>query len=270
MLGFRAVGDVLTAWGGSVEMSLVLIAGAMLQASILICGRKTKLDKKYPLFFSYIGIVFVIELTRFAYYRLTPSAFPLVYWQTELVLVLAGYAVAFEIFKRTLEHNPGIARTGQRLLVAVLLFALSYAGSELLHNGYASVPRAIADLGRYLLYVESILLVLMLWAFGRYRIRFGPNLLGLTLGYAVLVAVDISNLALLSTPGNEDSVMVRTLIPATHFVVLVIWGVSVWSVRPGASPPAESSVDRDYARLVTRTRSALGHVSAHIGRTLRP
>ena len=251
-------------------MSLIWIAGVILQAGILIGGRKNKLDSKYPLFFSYIGILFLVEVTRFAYYRLAPSTFSSVYWETELLRILASYAVAFEIFKRTLEHNLGVARAGQKLLVVVLVFAMSYAGSDLAHEGFASVPRAIADLGRYLLYVESILLVLMLWIFGRYRIRFGRNLLGLTLGYAFLVAVDISNLALLTTPGNEDSILLRKLIPATHLIVLAVWGASVWSLHSDPSPPAEASVDRDYARLVMRTRSALGHLSRQIGRTLRP
>jgi len=42
-----------------------------------------------------------------------------------------------------------------------------------LHGGFASLSRAIADLGRDLRYVEAAILLVMLWLLMRYRIPLG-------------------------------------------------------------------------------------------------
>jgi hypothetical protein len=231
---------------------------------------RTGLRKRYVLFYCYIGILLLIEILRFLCFRLTPNFYSIFYWQTEFIRIAASYALVFEIFKRALQHNSGLARVAQKLLLVVLVVALTYAASDLLHEGFASIPRASADLGRYLLYAESALLPVMLWLFSRYRISFGRNLLGLTLGYSLLVALDIVNLAFLSTHGHESSIGLRKLIPITHLITLAIWFAGLWSSQPDPLPPAEAAIDRDYALLATKTRASLARLSGRIGRTLRP
>src|SRR5260370_17439965 len=128
----------------------------------------------------------MIEVLRFCSHNLTPKFYPAFYWHSELVTVVASYAVIFEIFRQALRHNPGVGSLAQKLLLVVFVIALTYAASDLLHGGFASVPRATADLGRYLRYVEGALLFVMLWLFGRYRIFFGRNLLAFTIRYSFL------------------------------------------------------------------------------------
>jgi hypothetical protein len=252
------------------DTNLIWLIAIALEAAILFRGLRTGLQKRYLLFYCYIGCLLLIEVLRFLCLSLTPNLYSAFYWQTELVRIVASYAVIFEIFKRVLRHNPGVARIAQDLLLVVFVVALTYAASDLLHGGFASVPRATADLGRYLLYVESAVLLVMLWLFGRYRISFGGNLLGLTLGYSLLVALDVVNLAFLSTPGNESSIGLRKLIPITHLITFIIWCASLWSSQPELLPPAESAIDRDYALLAAKTRAALAHMSTRVGRTLGP
>jgi len=139
-----------------------------LEAALLWRGATSQLLKKYPLVYAYIGCVLLIEILRFCCYRFAPNSYPSFYWNSELVTIVASYAVIFEIFRQGLRHNPGVARLAQKLLLVVFVIALTYAASDLLHGGFASVPRATADLGRYLRYIEGGLLFVMLWLFGRY------------------------------------------------------------------------------------------------------
>jgi hypothetical protein len=251
------------------DTNLIWLSGIALETIVLFRGLRAALLKKYPLFYAYIGCVLLIEVLRVWCYKASPNFYPVFYWNTELVTIVASYTVIFEIFRQALRHNPGVARVAQKLLLVVFVFALTYAASDLVNGGFASVARATADLGRYLLYVKGALLLVMLWLFGRYRISFGRNLLGLTAGYSLVVGLDVINLALLSFPGHELSIGMRKLLPITYLITLAIWCVSLWSVQPDPVQPAESAIDRDYGVLAAKTMAAFAHLSARGGRTFR-
>jgi hypothetical protein len=240
-----------------------------LEGAVLFRGLKAALLRKYPLFYTYVGCILVIEVLRFACYMLIPGSFQAFYWHTELIVVIASYGIIVEIFRKALQRNPGVARAAQKLLLVVFVISISYAASDLLHGGFASVPRATADLGRYLQYVKGALLLVMLWLFGHYRISFGRNLLGLTLGYSFWVGIDVVNLALLSFPGNEFSIGLRRSLSIAYVLTLFIWCATLWSSQPDPVPPTESAIDRDYALLAERTRASFAHLS-RVGRRLRP
>lgn len=250
--------------------NLIWSIAVVLEAAIFFRGVTSEFCKRYPFFYFYVGSLLLIEVLRFLCYRFTPGFYQSFYWRTELVRIVASYGVIFEILRRALRHSPGVARRAQKLLLVVFVLALTYAACDLLRGGFASVPRAIADLGRYLLYVEAALLFVALWLFGRYRISFDRNLLGLTLGYSLLAALDVVNLAFLSMRGNGSSVGLRKLIPITHVITLLVWWLSLWSPQPEVMAPPENAIDRDYALLAAKTRDTFAQLSARLGRTLRP
>jgi hypothetical protein len=252
------------------DTNLIWLSGIALETTVLFRGLRAALLNKYPLFYGYVGCVLLIEVLRLWCYKASPNFYPVFYWNTELVTIVASYAVIFEIFRKALRYNPGVARVSQKLLLVVFVIALTYAATDLMHGGFASMARATADLGRYLLYVKGALLLVMLWLFGRYRILFGRNLLGLTVGYSLVVGLDVINLALLSFPGQEYSIGLRKLLPITYWVALMVWSGSLWSVQPEPVPPTESAIDRDYGALAAKTMTAFAHLSARGGKTFRP
>lgn len=251
------------------DTNLIWLTAVGLEAVILFRGLRTKLPQRYRFFYYYIASLLLVEGLRFLCYTLAPTFYAAFYWYTELVRITASYTVIFEIFKSALRHSPGVARIAQEWLLVLFVLALTYAASDLLH-GVSSVPRAIADLGRYLLYMEGALLLAMLWLFGRYRIPFGRNLLGLTIGYSLLIALDVVNLAFLSTPGNGSSIGLRRLIPITHVITFIVWCVTLWSPHPEPMPVPESAIERDYALVAAKTRAVLAQLSTRVGRTSRP
>jgi hypothetical protein len=252
------------------DTNLIWLSAIALETAVLFRGLRSALLKRYPLFYTYIGCVLLIEVLRIFCYKVSPSFYPAFYWHTELVTIVASYAVIFEIFRQALRHNPGVARVAQKLLLVVFVIALTYAASDLLHGGFTSVARATADLGRYLLYVKGVLLLVMLWLLGRYRISFGRNLLGLTIGYSLVVGLDVVNLALLSFHGHESSIGLRKLLPITYLITLIMWSASLWSLQPDPMQPGETAIDQDYGVLTAKTMAAFAHLSARGGRTFRP
>jgi hypothetical protein len=252
------------------DTNLIWLSAVGLEALVLCRGVKASLLRKYRLFYAYIGCVLLIELLRFSCYEFASSFYQAFYWHTELVTIVMSYAVIFEIFRGSLRHNPAVTRLARTLLLVVLVLTSTYVATDLLHGGFASLPGATAELGRDLRYVEGAVLLVMLWLFGRYRISFGRNLFGLTIGYSLLVGLDVINLAFLFLPGNEFSIGLRKSLPITYLITLSIWCASLWSSQPEPLPPAESAIDRDYALLAAKTRTAFAHLSSRVGRTLRP
>jgi hypothetical protein len=241
-----------------------------LEAVVLYRGVKAALLTRYPLFYAYVACVFLIELFRFSCHEFAPNLYQPVYWHTELVTIGTSYAVIFEILRGSLRHNPAVTRLARTLMLVVFVLTGTYVASDMLHRGFASLPRVTAELGRDLRYVEGALLLEMLWLFGRYRISFGRNLLGLAVGYSLLVGLDVISLAFLFLPGNEFSIGLRKLLPITYLITLSIWCASLWSFQPEPLPPSENAIDQDYELLATRTRANFAQVSARVGRILRP
>ncbi|MHB8500716.1 MAG: hypothetical protein ACYDCG_12020 [Candidatus Acidiferrales bacterium] len=211
----------------------------------------------------------LIDVLRFCCLKLTPDLYQVFYWPSRLVTNVATYAILLEIFRNALRYNPGMARIARKLLGVLFVFAVTFAASDFLHRGFSSLPRATADVGRYLLYLQGALLFVMLWLLGRYRISFGRNLLGITAGYSLSVGLDVVNFAFLAFPGNESSIGLRKLLPITYIVTLAIWCTSLWSCHPDTGRQNVSAIDRDYESLASKTKANFAHLSARLARTLK-
>lgn len=241
-----------------------------LEVVILARGIHARLAEKYWLFYAYIACILISDIIRLCCYQLTPNLYPDLYWQTELVTIIASYAVILEIFRQSVRHNPGVARLTRNLLAIVFCLTLTYALLNLLQDGFtSSLPRATADIGRYFRYVEGALLLGMLALFTRYRIPLGRNVLGLIVGNALWVGVNVVNLAFWSLPGNGFSAPLRKLRTATYLVALTIWCATLWSAQPDPVQPAENEIERDYEILAAKTRAVLARTSNRLVRAVK-
>jgi hypothetical protein len=265
--------SLLPSWSSDdMNANLVWWGAIGLEGVALIRGASTGLLRKYALFYAYIGCIFATEFLRLCFYQFASSHYQDLYWNTELITIVASYGVILEIFRQSLRHNPGVARMAQTLLLVVFVVAFSYAATDLLHGGFVSLSRATAELGRDLRYVEGVLLLVMLWLFGRYRISLGPNLLGMVVGYSFWVGLNVINLAFLFLPGSEFSIALRNMLPVTFLATLMIWCGSLWSSQPDPTQPAASKLDRDYDLLAATTRGVLTRTTNRVVkiRTTRP
>jgi hypothetical protein len=253
-----------------IETNVVWLSCAVLEAAILFRGWKAGLLRRHSFFYAYIAWILLAEALRFWCYKQTPNFYLAVYWDTQLVTDAVSYAVCFEIFKNALWNSRGVARAAQKLSLIVFVFALSYALSDLFHGRLVAMPHVAAVLDCYLSYVEAALLLVLLWLFGRYRISFGRNLLGLIAAYSLWVGFDVIILTLLYLPGKGASTELRRLGPIVFLTALIIWCVSLWRSQPEPSQPPESALERDYELLQARTKAAFAYMSARALRTFRP
>jgi hypothetical protein len=247
--------------------SLVWWFSIALELALLIRGFAGFL-RKYPLFYAYIGCVLAKELAGLACYTFAPNLYAKLFWPTELITIVASFAVIIEIFRGSVRHNPGIVRFTQTLLVIAFALTTFYVLVDVLQRGPTSVYRAIAELGRDLRLLEGTLLIVLLWLFVRYGIAFGRNLLGLTIGYSFWIGINLMDFAFLYT-GNESSVFLRSLLPACYMITLAIWCSTLWVVQ---SEPvqSETQMEHDYEFLAAKTRAVIVRASHRLARAIKP
>jgi hypothetical protein len=253
-----------------VSIDFIWWSATALEGVALSRGLITGLLRKYSLFYLYVLCTFLSDVARFSCYRFAPTFYPELYWYSELVTIVASYAVVIEIFRQSFSHTPGVAGFTRRLLSVVFVLTFTYASLDFFQHGSASILRTIADLGRDLRYVEGSLLLIMLWLFTRYRIPVGSNLMGLILGNTFWIGVNILNLVFWSTPGNESSTLLRGLRGLSYVVTLAVWCVTLWSVQPDPVQPTEHQIERDYETLATKTRTVLARTSHRLVRVIKP
>lgn len=241
-----------------------------IETVILLRGLWAGLIRKYFLFYGYIGCVLLTEIIRLWCFQASPNLYPAFYWYTELATIVASYAVILEIFRHALRYNPGVCHVTRNLLWIVFAIALMYAALGLFQGGAASLPRAVADLGRYLRLVEGGLLLVMLWLFMHYRIQLGRNLLGLILGNSFWIGINAADLAFLSLSRTGFSTPLREVLPVTFIIALMIWCVTLWAAHPDPIQPKEDEIQRSYTALAAKTLAVLARTSSQLLRAIRP
>jgi hypothetical protein len=245
-------------------------AAIALEALIFWRGVVTPLLRRFPLFYLYLGTILAIEAARFVCYQFAPAHYRGLYWNSEVLAITVSYGVLIEILRSSLQHHHGMARLVQKSLLVVWVLCSSFAATDLLHGGLASVPRAVQELGRDLRYVEAAMLVVLLWFFGRYRISLGRNVLGMLLGYSFYFSLNVVGLALMSSPVSEAAAAMRKLLPMAYVATLAIWGVSLWSLAPEPAQPSIEALNNEYEILARRTRLILTRTSTLLARAIRP
>jgi len=217
--------------------NLIWAAAIALEITLLMRGVKGRLVKLYPLFYGYIACVLTIDVLRFVCYKFDPIFYTNLYWYSEFLAILASYAVVFEIYKCSFKNHARAARLARGLLVLTLLVAVAGSAANTRVDGFRSPLNKIAQLTCDLRYVEGAMLAVVLFLLGIYRISLGRNLRGLVVGFGFLVGMSVMNLALLSQPGNEVSLVLRRLLPGSFVITLVIWSMALWLPKPDRLGP---------------------------------
>lgn len=250
---------------------IVWLTGIAFEIALLIRGAVAGLVKRYPLFYTYIGCVLIKELVGFGSYILAPNSYAIIYWPTELVTVMASFAIIIQIFRAAVKHNPGMVRFIQNVLLISFCATTLYACVDFSNRGFTSIYRAIEGLGRDLRFVEGALLVMLLWLLMRYRISLGRNLSGLVVGYSFWVGINLTYFAFLPAPGDKSAsqVLVRALISGSYTMTLAIWCWTLWSQHAEPFRPSVQ-LEHDYEFIASRTRSVLARTSNRVARAMKP
>jgi hypothetical protein len=253
----------------------------ILEAIVLGRGFVAGLLRKFPLFYSYIFLVFAGEVLRFGSYRWqSQELYAEIYWITQLVAYVFGSAVLFEVYQKSLATFPGTARMARNILF--LAFALLLAKSIVMAapgGVWAWVSNAPVEMERDLRIIQAVALIALVGLLLTYAIPVNGNLKGILAGYGLFVASGVIQLTLVSHYLSvlQTSHFVNAMLtiwayaqPTCYLLVLGVWVVALWSYRPAMASMRIAEPAVDYEVLTARTRGRFEKVSAELAKGVRP
>lgn len=240
-----------------------------LEALLLLRSAANRLFSQFPLFYSYIACVLIVDLARFYCYQVHPSAYARFYFYSELLTAIVGYGIILELYERSLQQYPGVVRFAQGLLLSVLAVVVLASAAIVLRHADPSMGRAVSLIERDLRLAQAFLFIVLLALLAHYGIATGKNLRGLTLGYALFIGFRTVQLAcyMLFKPASKLS---SELQPMVYVFVLLVWTRFLWSRHLEPAPGTQREIEQDYGSLVAATRTTLLRARAYIGRGVRP
>lgn len=243
--------------------------GVGLEGVLLLRAATRGYLKHYPVFYTYLAYVLIESLSSSYVHARHPAAYALFYWSTQGVSVILGYAVVWEICRRTLSRYEGafrMARTIVLLIFAAVVFKVLVTS---LGGNIWSLARTTAELERAFRSVQAFLILALVGVLAYYRIQIGRNLWGLILGYGFFVATSIFNLTFRSFLGETFQIWWEFLQPIAYIVALLVWCGTLWSYEPNPEPESDPRIEQDYQSLVAATRRRFRQARTYVGRTVR-
>jgi prepilin signal peptidase PulO-like enzyme (type II secretory pathway) len=242
----------------------------LLETLLLFRGFRGQLLARYPVFYSYIGFVWLQSLLRFSIYHSRPQLYLPVYWITQALGVLVGCAVVFEIYRTGLRAYPGTARMARNLLAFVFVMALTKALVDSWNDPQWWSIATNADLEKALRTVQSLAILALVLLFLFYSIPFGRNLRGILMGYGLFVAVSVIQLNFVTHTASRFNDFWSYVSPGSYFAVLGVWAAYLWSYRANPEPKKSVELEVQYQRLAAATSHRLREARGYLAKAVRP
>src|SRR5215475_261548 len=235
---------------------VVWFAGIVLEGVLLFRGWRARYVFRFPLFFSYIALIFLQSILLYFVGRYRPEAYPAFYWSLEFIDVFAGCAVVLEAYRVALAEFPGVAKLARNGLL--LAFSLTF-GRVLLtaQEGAQNWSTMVTiQLERDMRFVQIAAVLTLLTLMLCYAVPVGRNLRGILFGYGLFLGVSILNLTLMRRFGADVQALASYVQSLTYLLVLGLWTVLLWSYSP--EPAERRLISPAYKELLGQTRSRLG------------
>ena len=247
---------VYSLWLGQLTLETLLLVHLLRNRSV----------SRYPYFFTYMTVIWVMSVVQWIVYHQSATYYPWVYWIGELLTVLAGFLVVWEIFRQTLRPFPALCQRTNwfvlALVVAILLANLLLGPSSTGHR-----EDLVYRLERWLHLLQAALLAAILLAARRYSLPLGRNVAGLLVGFGLYASLTVASVASLALT-RIDLTRWGHLYAATYLVTLAIWTVALWHYAPNPLPARREYLEQDYARLNAAMAGALLQVQTGLRKVL--
>src|SRR6202012_4728448 len=199
---------------------LIWSLGVPLELALVLRGVRQGLLRRYPVFYSYIGFVFLNDFLVYAI-RFTPHVYLYFYWITEFLGLVLGCLILLEFYRVALSEYPGTARMARALLALLFVVAMAKTLIKTLNVPewwFYAPPTQVEGLLR----VCQLLAILSLVAlFFSYSIPFGTNLRGILLGYGLFVSWSVVSLALAAAGVAKTGSLWSYTFPLSYLIGLV-------------------------------------------------
>jgi len=239
-----------------------------LEALLLARGVQGKWAWRYRVFYAYVSFVLLQSLLRYYLYESGSSLFTHVYWFTELLAVLIGCAVTFEIYRVGLSAYPGTARMARNFLCIIFVLAATKALVGASNDPRWWLTATTADLQLALRVVQASSIGALVALFLVYKIPFGRNLRGVLLGYGLFVASSVIQFAFIFVQGNRFLTFWSYEQTFAYLLALGIWATHLWSYQAQPQPQVDVQLEQQYQRVAAATRRRFEEARGYVGRAI--
>jgi len=252
------------------------LTGVFLELLILCRASSSGTLRRYPLFYSYLALVFLADVYRdvvFFLYGDVALHLPVyrnLYFATEFLSLLVGYGVILEVTRKSFEPYAGAERFSRYLVVAIFLAIFGYVGIKTVASAGWAPATSLRELERDLRAVQALVIAGVVAIALYYGIEIGRNIGGIMLGYGLYTASTVCTLALRSYGGPLALGITFSIQRYSYLFCLIIWAVALWFYQPNPVPDTALRLEADYESLVGRTRSVLGSMRSLLERSARP
>lgn len=250
--------------------SLVIwMVGMALELAILLRSFRSRLLRKYPVFFAYLAFVFASELSRFVVYRERSSLYPLWWWSTELAGAALGYWLIMDVAEKALARSGGARRFTRYVMMVVLAASVFITSLKWIAEARWSLVPTSLEVEQNLRIAEVIILVALISIAVYYGVPIGRNLRGIILGYGLFVGVTVIDNSLRMFIGGSFRAAFSAIQANVYIVALVIWTITLWSFSPVPLSETPPRLETDYQKFATMTREVVLAMRSYLGRSGR-
>jgi hypothetical protein len=210
----------------TVEFALWL-ASPLLQGTIFIIMVKNRLYRELPVFFWYTSFhvfrSFALLLIRNAG---SVKAYSLIYWPAELISVILGFAVIYELFDHVLKRYEGIRQLGLMLLrwSCFVLTAVAIISTSTSTSGdFALAMGTILALERSTRIIQCGLVVFLFLFASTLALSWRHYAFGIALGFGLFASVELILVAVRAQIGPSADSTYVLLKPVTYVCACLIW-----------------------------------------------
>jgi hypothetical protein len=224
------------------------MASPLVQGTMVVIMVKNRLYRELPVFFAYTIFHVVRSLALFFVRNSgSPRFYGISYWLAELVSVLLGFAVIYELFKHVLKRYEGIRQLGLMLFrwaCAILTVVAIISSSTSTSGDLAGAIGAILSLERSIRIIQCGLVVFLFLFASTLALSWRHYAFGIALGFGLFASVELILVAIRAQVGpNGDSIYIFAK-PITYVCACFIWIGYLLAPAPKVqSVPSVSSND---------------------------
>jgi hypothetical protein len=250
-------------------VSLLWIAGIVLESVILFRLLKCRLFAHYPFFFAYMAVVCSLSIALWPIYQFHYGSYPKFFWAKQFLNLLAGFGVLFEIVRKSFQRYPGARNFATTVLASMFAILCGYFVFRLLPLPPAAAHEGLSSLERDFRTVQALTLCGVLIVISYYRIDVGRNLRGIMTGLGLYVGSTILSNVLRIHLGPTFDRGWNAIQPYTYLASLLIWTFALWSYAPVPAPEMPAEIDKDYEAFAGRTEGVLGTMRTAVSKVER-
>jgi hypothetical protein len=248
---------------------LLWLTAIALEITAIARAGERRLLRRYKLFYLYLSIVLLQDLSLLCVYFLWPRFYRGTYWGSELLGVAAGCALVWEVYKLALRRYPGALRVAHSLLLFVFIITFTRIVVQVWDSSSWTPGATTLQTELDLRVVQAAMLLGLIGLFAYYSIPLGRNLKGIAYGYGFFLLTSVINLQLRDSLGETFQRLWQYIQPACYLAVLGIWCYALWSYAP-VPEESEPRLEEHYQALRARAREGLSSARARILRGIHP